>query len=503
MSEPSTPTAGDPATLSGGALVLGGLLLAVANFLVVLDTTIANVAVPHIAGGLAVSPSQGTYVITSYAVAEAVSVPLTGWIASRFGTVRAFVVALLGFGLFSALCGLAPSIGLLSAFRVLQGLFGGPLMPLSQTLLLKIFPPKQQPAALGLWAMTTLVAPIAGPILGGWLCDGAGWPAIFYINVPIAIACGLGGWRLLRRAETAVRKTRIDAVGLGLLVLWVGALQLMVDRGKELDWFNSPVIVGLAVVAGIGFAAFLIWELTEADPIIPLRLFGRRGFSAAVFTLCVAFAGMFGSLVMTPLWLQSYMGYTATWSGYATAMTGVLAVVAAPVAAQLAARFDPRRLVFLGVSWLAVIALVRSHATTEMSFWQIAAPMLFMGVGMPFFFVPLMGLALGNVEPEDTAGASGLMNFARTMSGAIATSWVTTHWENAATLNRAELAGMIHPSAAPDLGLAGLDRLVQEQSVVLATNQTFLVVAGLFAAAAAAVWLAPRPTRTVDLAAAH
>src|SRR3569833_31220 len=171
MSNPTEAAAPAPPQLSTPQLVLGGLVLALANFLVVRDTTIANVAVPHIAGGLAVSPEQGTYVITSYSVAEAVSVPLTGWLASRFGTVRTFVMAMVGFGVFSALCGLAPSLGLLCAFRVLQGLFGGPMMPLSQTLMLKIFPPKQQPMALGLWSMTTLVAPIAGPVLGGILCD--------------------------------------------------------------------------------------------------------------------------------------------------------------------------------------------------------------------------------------------------------------------------------------------------------------------------------------------
>jgi DHA2 family multidrug resistance protein len=505
MSAQTAPAPAAPeAALSGGALILGGLFLAVANFLVVLDTTIANVAVPHIAGGLAVSPSQGTYVITSYAVAEAVSVPLTGWLASRFGTVKTFVGAMAGFGLFSALCGLAPSLGMLSLFRVLQGLAGGPLMPLSQTLLLKIFPPKQQPAALGLWSMTTLVAPIAGPVMGGWLCDNVGWPAIFYINVPIALVCAFLAWPLLRRAETASEKSRIDGVGLGLLVLWVGALQLMVDRGKELDWFNSPLIVGLGLVALVGFAAFMIWEITEENPIIPLKVFRHRGFASGVFTLCVAMGGMYASIVMTPLWLQTYMGYTATWSGYATAMTGILAVFMAPIAAQLASKVDGRKLVFLGVGWLGVIALIRSHATTDMTFWQVASPMLFMGLGMPLFFVPLMGIALGSVEPNEIAGASGLMNFARTMSGAIATSWVTTQWENAASHSRAELAGIIDPSNVPaGLGIEGLDRLVQSQSVMLSTNQTFVIVSVLFAIAAAVVWLAPRPSGQADLSAVH
>ena len=493
-----------PAPLSGGALVLGGLVLALANFLVVLDTTIANVAVPHIAGGLAVSPAQGTYVITSYAVAEAVSVPLTGWLTSRFGMVRTFIAAMIGFGVFSALCGLAPSLGMLCLFRVLQGLSGGPMMPLSQTLMLKIFPPKQQPMALGLWSMTTLVAPIAGPVLGGVLCDNVGWPSIFMINVPIAMLFAFLGWRVLKSQESPTIKTTIDTVGLGLLVIWVGALQLMVDEGKDLDWFNSPIIVTLGLTSLVGFCAFLIWELTEKNPIVPLKVFRHRGYAVAIVTLCVASAGMYGGLVLTPLWLQNYMGYTATWSGYATAMMGVLAVFAAPIAAQLASKVDPRGLVFLGVTWMGAMFFIRGEATTTMSFGQIALPILAMGVGMPFFFVPLMGMALSSVDPEETAGAAGLMNFARTLSGAVAISITTTNWENGATQFRAGLVGDVHPGAVLDgFGIGALDMLVQSQAVMLATNRTFLSVASLFGISALIVWLAPRPKKVADMSAVH
>ncbi|HTK34478.1 MAG TPA: DHA2 family efflux MFS transporter permease subunit [Caulobacteraceae bacterium] len=503
MSNPMTDIV-EPRPLTGWPLALGGLVLALANFLVVLDTTIANVAVPHIAGGLAVSPAQGTYVITSYAVAEAVSVPLTGWLAGRFGMVRTFIFAMIGFGVFSALCGLAPSLGLLCMFRVFQGLFGGPMMPLSQTLMLKIFPPKQQPMALGLWSMTTLVAPIAGPVLGGVLCDNVGWPSIFYINVPIAMGFSFLGWRVLRSQESGVIKSKIDSVGLALLVVWVGALQLMVDEGKDLDWFNSSTIVILGLTALIGFVAFLIWELTAENPIVPLKVFRHRGYAVSIVTLCIAIAGMYGGLVLTPLWLQNYMGYTATWSGYATAMMGVLAVFAAPLAAQLAAKVDPRKLVFMGVMWMGAMFFVRGQSTTGMDFGQVALPILFMGVGMPFFFVPLMGMALSSVDPEETAGAAGLMNFARTLSGAVAISITTTAWENGATSSRAELVTQLNPSALPsEFGIGTLDGLVQNQAVMLSTNSTFLSVASLFAIAALAVWMAPRPKRVADMSAAH
>ena len=238
--------------LTGGSLWSAAILLAVANFLAVLDTSIANVSVPNISGGLAASTSEGTWVITSYAVAEAIIVPLTGWLVSRFGMVRVFVTAMAAFGVCSALCGLATSMSMLVAFRVLQGLAGGPLMPLSQTLLLQIFPKKQQPVATTLWAMTTIVAPILGPILGGILCDSVGWPSIFWVNVPIALLCAPMVWRMIHSYETPTRRTRVDGVGLSLLIIWVGALQMMLDLGKDHDWFSSNMIVALVVIAVIG-----------------------------------------------------------------------------------------------------------------------------------------------------------------------------------------------------------------------------------------------------------
>ncbi len=503
-----------PRPLAGAALWLSALVLAAGNFLVVLDTTIANVSVPNISGGLAVSSSQGVWVITSYAVAEAVTVPLTGWLAGRFGAVRVFAAGMIGFGIFSALCGLAPSLGMLVLFRVLQGVCGGPLMPLSQTLLLKIFPQSKAASAMTIWSMTTLVAPILGPILGGLLCDGLGWPFIFFINTPLAIVCSVLVWRMLRSHETPTAKARIDFVGLGLLVTWVGALQIMLDLGKDRDWFASPLIVGLGLVAPIGFIAFLIWELTEKQPIIPLRIFLNRGYAASVLTIGLGFGALMGVIVLTPLWLQQNMGYTATWSGYVTAQTGVLAVMAAPFAARLSAKIDPRLLVAAGLSWLGFVALLRSQAVTEMTFGQIAPLLLLQGVGLPFFFVPLSTLALSSVDAKDTASAAGLMNFARTVCGAFAVSIVNTAWENGASREHASLSGLLNGAQATieRLGQSGMsvsqstgmvDQLVQTQSVMLSTNTVFMAMAALFAVAALAIWIAPKPARLVDATGVH
>src|SRR5262249_7337714 len=346
------------APLQGIVLWLAAVVLAMANFIAVLDMTIANVSVPSIAGGLGISSSQGTWIITSYSVAEAVVVPLTGWLAARFGALLVFTTPMAPFGAFSAVCGLSGSLARLVAGRIAQGLSGGTLMPLSQTLLLRIFPKERAPAAMALWAMTTLVAPVLGPILGGSLCDNFSWPFIFFINVPIALGCAPLIARTLRRFETAKLKAPIDLVGLVLLVVFVGALQLMLDLGKDHDWFEAVEIRALAAIAIIGFLAFLAWELTDNNPVVDLRVFRHRGFTAAVFTLSLGYGSMFGANVLPPLWLQSYMGYTSTWAGMTTAWTGTTAVLMAPIAGMLMSKkLDPRRIVFFGLMWIAAVML--------------------------------------------------------------------------------------------------------------------------------------------------
>ena len=261
--------------------------------------------------------------------------PLSGWLAARFGAVRVMAIAAAGFGLFSLLCGLAPSLSMLVIFRVLQGFAGGPLMPMSQTLLMRITPPARVQQALGLQTMTTILAPIAGPLIGGSLTDSVGWPWAFYINVPISIFVALMVWSLLRSREVATVKQPIDYVGLGLLMLWIGALQIMLDNGQDKDWFHAPFIVVLAVVAAIGFVAFLIWELTAEHPIVDLSVFRFRTFSVMAIAMAFTMAAFFATIVLIPLWLQTNMNYTATAAGEVMAWQGVLGVMVAPIAAML------------------------------------------------------------------------------------------------------------------------------------------------------------------------
>ena len=499
-----------PAPLQGGMLWVGGIVLALANFVAVLNMTIANVTVPDIAGALGAGSSQGTWVITSYAVAEAITVPLTGWLSGRFGAVRLFCISVVLFGIFSLFCGISTSLGMLLGMRVLQGMAGGPLLALSQTLLLRIFPKEQSMQAMGLWAMTTLLAPVVGPVLGGWLCDNYSWPWVFLINVPMAFLFGLIAWVLLKRYQDPSVIKPVDKIGMLLLVIWVAALQIMLDEGKDKDWFSSLEIRVLAITAVIGFISFLIWELTEKNPIVDLRVFRHRGFSSCMLVLALAFGAFFGLNVLTPQWLQFNLGYTTTWAGMVVAWGGLLSVVFSPIAAKLANRVDPRVLIFIGCLWLGLDTFWRAYATSDMSYWVICIPLFFMGVGMPMYYVPLTGLAMGSVNEEETASAAGLMNFVRTISGAIATSLVTTSWQNRSIIAHARLADVVDPSGqvASTLppGLSGqmvremLNNLVTSQSLTLATNGLMLVIGAIFIIASVSIVLAPKAARTVDAA---
>jgi len=516
MAGPATPAAAGntPPPLSGAKLAAAAIVLGLANFVVMLDTTIANVSVPHIAGSLGVSATQGTWVITSYAVAEAICVPLTGWFAQRFGTVRAFIYALIGFSICSALCGLSPTLATLVVFRVCQGICGGPLMPLSQTLLLRIFPKAKAGTAMSVAAMTTIIAPILGPILGGMISDNWSWPWIFYINLPVALVCVAAAARLLKPFETPTLSSRIDVVGLVLLIVWVGAFQLMLDLGRERDWFSSTFIVTLAVIAAIGFAAFIIWELTDDNPIVDLKVLRHRGFTAGAIALSAAFASMYVSVVIAPLWMQSVLGYTATWAGYTMAAMGVFAMLLAPVAGQVTQKIDARYTVCFGIAWLGFISILRMRWNADAPFFTLAFPQLIQGIGTPFFMIGLMVLALGAVPPRETASAAGLMAFLRTLASAMATSAATTIWENSTQSSRSQLVGVMNGGNAlldqlQAMGMpllqarATLERLVEVQGSTIAVDHVFAISAVMCFGAAALVWLIPRPQGPVDTSAAH
>jgi len=500
--------------LAGGYLWLAVLAIALGNFLVVLDSTITNVSVPTISGALGVSSSQGSWVITSYAVAEAITVPLTGWLASRFGAQRVFISCYFGFAALSLICGLSNSLGMLIMCRVGLGLCGGPIMPLAQTLILRLLPPEKKTLGTVIYAMTTLIGPAAGPVLGGLLCDNVGWSSIFFIGVPVALAGGVTLLILLRGRHDAMVKSPIDTVGLAMLVVWVGALQILLDEGRDNDWFASLEIRALAVIAVIGFISFVCWELTDRRPIVELRVFRHRGFVAASLTYALGFGAFFANIVLLPLWLQQNLGYTATWAGYSTGMLAIFAILSAPVIGKLAEKFDPRLIIFCGVMGMAATAAMRMGFSTDVTFWQLAGPTLLTGPFMVMFFVPTTGLAMASVAPGEEANAAGVSNFMRTIAGAFATSLVQTVWANDARRTQTALAGampmgsstidtLIRGGQSHDSAVSVLDNLVQTQSVMLATVHVFGIIAACSAFAATLIWLAPRPKGPIDTTVGH
>ena len=495
--------------LEGSARMWGTIALSAATFMNVLDSSIANVSLPAIAGDLGVSPNQGTWVITSFGVANAIAVPLTGWLSQRFGQVRLFVTSVLLFVLASWLCGLAPNMATLIAFRILQGFVAGPMIPLSQSLLLSSYPKALAGTAMAMWGMTTLVAPVMGPLLGGWITDNISWPWIFYINIPIGLLAAAASWQLYRKRESATQKLPIDSVGLSLLVIWVGALQIMLDKGKELDWFHSGEVIGLGIVSLVGFLIFVAWELTEKHPVVDLTLFKRRNFWAGTLAISVGYGLFFGNVVLLPLWLQQYMGYTSTEAGFVLAPVGLMAILFSPVVGKNVGRVDPRYFATFAFIVFALVLWMRSNFNTQADEATILVPTIIQGVSMAFFFIPLLSIILSGLPPDRIPAASGLSNFVRITAGAFGTSIVTTVWQDRAALHHAQLAEAINTSNSAATGalsgmqatgmsyeqaLASVNRLIDQQAYMLAASDVFLASAGIFLLLIPLVWLA-RPTR--------
>ena len=441
--------------LQGAAKILGTFALALATFMNVLDTSIANVSLSSIGGDLGAASTQVTWVITSFAVANAIAVPLTGWLTQRFGAVRLFVTSIILFTIASLLCGLATSLQMLIVFRVLQGAVAGPMIPLSQ-------------------AIT---------------------------------------WAIYRSRETPRLKLPIDTIGLGLLIVWVGALQIMLDKGEELDWFNSGTIIALAVVAVVAFCVFLVWELIDnRHPVVDLRLFKGRNFWTGTLALSLGYGVFFGNVVVLPLWLIQFMDYKATDAGLLTAPVGILALLLSPFVGKRVGKTDPRILATIAFVIFAISLFMRTRYNTQANFGFLVVPIIIQGAAMAFFFVPLVSLVLSGLPPEKIPAASGLSNFARITAGSFGTSIATTLWDNRAILHHAQLTESIAASHGPTQqylqtlqqgGLsypqaaAAINRSIDVQAHLLAANDLFLISGILFVALIGVIWLAKRPKAAV------
>ena len=495
--------------LQGGALAMLTLVLSLATFMLVLDSTIANVAIPTIAGDLGASSSQGTWVITSFGVANAISIPITGWLAKRFGEVRLFLISTLLFVLASWLCGISHSLEMLIVFRVLQGAVAGPIIPLSQSLLLNNYPPEKRGMALAFWSMTIVVAPICGPILGGWISDNIHWGWIFFINVPIGLAVVLISWKILEGRESRISHQPVNTIGLILLALSVGALQLMLDQGRELDWFNSTEIVVLTIITAVGLIALIIWELTDDNPVVDVSLFKSRNFTVGCVSTSLAFLVYSGTVVLIPLLLQQVYNYTATWAGLAAAPVGLLPILLAPIIGKFGNKIDMR--ILITVSFMVYALTFYWRAVTfepEMTFMDVALPQFVQGLAVACFFMPLTTITLSGLPPEKMASASSLFNFLRTLAGSIGTSLTTFIWYNREAVHHTQLTEVINPynpisqQFFQTMGSFGLSeeqtasylaRQITAQGFIIGANEIFLVSAITFISLVVLIWFAKPP----------
>ncbi len=513
------PLHGGLPPLHGGALVLLTVGVALSTFMEVLDITIVNVSVPHIAGSLAVSPQEGTWAISSYALASAIMQPLTGWLSKRFGEVRTFATSVSLFVLFSMLCGLSVSMPMLIVCRLLQGAVSGPMVPLSQTLLLNNYPNEKKGLALALWAMTVVIAPIFGPIMGGWLTDNFSWPWIFFINIPVGVFAAIIVWSLLHKRETKTQKVPIDAIGLGLLILGVGALQFMLDNGNDKDWFASPLIITLGIVALVSLSFLVVWELVDnKHPVIDLSLFRKRNFAMGVLALSLGMMGFFGINVVYPLWLQIAKGYTATWAGLATAPVGILAFVVSPFIGRNIQRLNLRIVASFAFLVFAFTAFWFAHFTTDASFSELIWPRVVQGIGIACFFIPINQILLSGLKPNELANASGLSNFCRTIAGSISTAVTVTLWQHRSEYHHAILAENVRAGSASTMqyldalsrlhlpalpGYAAIEQIVQRESLTLAVNDVFWLFGVMFLVIIVAVWFTRPPFGNVAADAMH
>ncbi|WP_408361879.1 DHA2 family efflux MFS transporter permease subunit [Paraburkholderia sp. RL18-103-BIB-C] len=499
--------------LSGARLALLTFALSLATFIEVLDSTVTNVAVPSIAGSLAVSNSQATWVISSYSVAAAIAVPLTGWLSQRIGEARLFVWSVLLFTLTSLLCGMAGNLELLVLCRALQGLTSGPMVPLSQAILLRAFPPHRRVLALALWAMTVLLAPIFGPVLGGWIIDQFSWPWIFFINLPIGLFAFTACAAMLHREPPDPHQPPMDTMGILLLVVGVGTLQAVLDLGRDHGWFDSSLIVGLSLIAALALVSLLIWESAEPYPVIDLSLFRDRTFSFGVAIISLGMVSFSVIGVIFPLWLQTVMGYSAFQAGLTVAPLGILALVFSMLIGIFLDRFDARVVTSFGFLVFFAVLAWDAHFTLTMSFWQIVTPTFIQGIGLPCFFIPLSAAILSRIPNEKLAAASGLSNFLRTLSAAFGTALSVTWWDNRAAHHYGNLAQSVtHASTGTSLfmrslqtlglgpnQLAAVRNVVEQQAYMMATNDLFYMASLVCLALAVLMW-ATRPWRGISAA---
>jgi len=487
------------------------------TFMEVLDTTVVNVSLPHIAGSLSATVDEATWTLTSYLVANAIILPLTGWLSNFFGRKRMLMLSVTGFTIASFLCGLAPSLPFLVVCRIIQGACGGGLQPISQAILLESFPPEDRGKAMGFWGLGIVVAPMLGPVLGGWLTDSHSWRWVFYINVPIGVisvvmtSLFIFDPSYIRRASQ-----KIDYWGIGMLAIGIATLQIVLDKGQEKDWFGTDWITAVAIVAGVSLLAFLLYELHIKDPVVNLRVFKDRSYSTGVFLMSLLGVGLYGTTVLIPLILQTLLGYPALRAGFAMAPRGLGSFIAMPVAGIIMSKFDPRKMLAVGLIVCGFTLFQISRLSLSAGYWDFFWPQLFMGLSLGLIFVPLTTISMAPIRKENMGNATSLFNLVRNLGGSIGISAVSTMQTRFQQRNIAQLGSHVTPYSASARNMmnsmqgmfrstgsdavaaahqarAAMFGMVERQASMLAYNSIFLILAGLFVLMLPFIFLMRRP----------
>jgi len=475
-----------------------------ATFMELLDTTVVNVAIPHIGGSLAATVEEGTWVVTSYLVANAIILPMSGWLARRLGRKNLLLTCVAGFTVTSLFCGLATSLSGLIFFRVLQGLTGGGLQPLAQAILLETFPREKHGQAMAAYGIGILLAPILGPTLGGWITDNYSWRWIFYLNLPV------GAFSLLMMNRFVVdppyiRRSagRIDLWGIGLLALGFGTLQVVLDTGQRKDWFSSNYIRFFATLCVIGLVSLVIRELTVKEPVVDLRALANRSFSAGVFLITQLGFVLYASLVLLPIYLQTLLGYPAYNSGLALSPRGIGSLATMPLSGYLTSKIDPRRLMVVGIVLGAITMFDFSRLNLDAGYWDIFWPQVFQGVALALLFIPLMALSMSSIPKEKMGNATSIFNLMRNIGGSFGIALMTTFLARRSQFHQSRLVGNINPGNlkmrtmiagmqawfqshgvdgvdAHRKALAAVYGLVQQHAAMLAFVEAFWVMAVMF-----------------------
>ncbi len=420
-----TPSGEQPVPQVNPWIVAVSVMLA--TFMEVLDTTVVNVSLPHIAGNLSASIDEATWTLTSYLVANAIILPITGWLAQTFGRKRLLMAAVTGFAAGSVLCGLATSLPMLIFFRIVQGATGGVLQPVSQAVMLEAFPPEDRGKAMAFWGVGIVVAPMLGPVLGGWITDNYSWRWIFYINLPVGIAALLMTRMFIFDPPYLRRVARgIDTWGIGFLALGIGALQIVLDKGQEEDWFGSSFITWLAIITVFGITAFIIRELVAREPVVHLSVFKVRTYAAGTALMTMLGFVLYGSLVALPIFIQTLLGYPAEKAGVALAPRGLGSFVGMPLVGVIIGRIDPRKLLIVGLIGSAVSLIALSHLNLSAGYWDLFWPQFFQGLFLSMLFVPLTTVTMDPIRREEMGNATSLFNLMRNIGGSIGIATATT-----------------------------------------------------------------------------